>query len=162
MRLGILGSLRSVYSSGYIVLNLLIILAYYLVVEKLLSIQQFGVVFSTAPEYLILSLVLTSSMLLTIGVHTIFESRKVRGLGYEDAGVSCATAVIGGIMSGCGCQGAILYSGLTIILGSGEAYAVNTVFSEHIGLILAALTIFNIVLIVYSLGKVPGNRGGHR
>ena len=51
-----------------------------------------------------------------------------------------------------------MYSALAIVLGSGEAYAVNTVFSEHIGLILAALAIFNIAMIVYSLGRVPTRR----
>lgn len=95
---------------------------------------------------------------MTIAVHSILESRKGRVLGYEEAATSCATAVVGGIMSGCGCQGAILYSALALALGSGEAYAVNTVFSEHIGLILAALAIFNIALIVYSLGRLPGGR----
>ncbi len=151
-------ALGSVYSSKYILLNLLILLAYYLAVEKLLSIQEFGVAFSTAPAYLVTSLVLTSSVLLTVAVYTILESRKARAVGMEEAGASCATAVIGGIMSGCGCQGAIMYSALAIVLGSGEAYAVNTVFSEHIGLILAALAIFNIAMIVYSLGRVPTRR----
>ena len=151
-------NLRRVYSLGYILLNLVIILVYYVAVQKLLAIQQFGIAFSTAPASLIISLVLTSSVLMTIAIHTILESRKVKALGYEGAASSCATAVVGGIMSGCGCQGAIMYSALAIVFGSGEAYAINTVFSEHIGLILAALTIFNIVFIVYSLGRVPGGR----
>lgn len=151
-------NLRKVYSLRYILLNLIIILVYYLAVEKILSIQQFGVVFFTAPASLIISLVVTSSVLLTIAVYTILESRKAKKIGYEEAASSCATAVVGGIMSGCGCQGAILYSALAIIFGSGEAYAINTVFSEHIGLILAALTIFNIVLIAYSLGRVSAGR----
>jgi hypothetical protein len=151
-------NLRKVYGLKYVLLNLIVILVYYLAVEKLLSIQQFGVVFFTAPASLVISLVVTSSVLLTIAIYTILESRKAKKLGYEGAASSCATAVVGGIMSGCGCQGAIMYSVLAIVFGSGEAYAINTVFSEHIGLILAVLTIFNIVFIVYSLGRIPGGR----
>ena len=79
-------ALGSVYSSKYILLNLLILLAYYLAVEKLLSIQEFGVAFSTAPADLVTSLVLTSSVLLTVAVYTILESRKARAVGMEEAG----------------------------------------------------------------------------
>ncbi len=153
-----LNALKSVYSLPYILLNLLILLAYYLLVEKLLSIQSFGIPIATAPVYLILSLALTSSVLMTVAIHSIIQSRKTKKLGYEDAASSCATAVVGGIMSGCGCQGAILYSALAVLFGSGQAFAINTVFSEHIGIILAALSIFNIALIVYSLGRVPRGR----
>ncbi len=151
-------AIRSVYDTRYILLNLVILLVYYVAVQKLLSIQQFGIAFVTAPVYLVVALVLSSSVLMTIAVHTILESRKARMLGYEEAASSCVTAVVGGIMSGCGCQGAIMYSVLALAMGSGEAYAVNTVFSEHIGLILAALTIINIALVVYSLNRLPRGR----
>lgn len=151
-------ALKSVYSLKYLLLNLIILLVYYLLVEKLLSIQSFGIPIATAPVYLILALSLTSSVLMTVAIHSIVQSRKSKKLGYEDAASSCATAVVGGIMSGCGCQGAILYSALALLFGSGEAYAINTVFSEHIGIILAALSIFNIALIVYSLSRLPGGR----
>lgn len=151
-------NLRKVYSLGYLLLNLIIILIYYEAIERILALQQFGLAFSTAPASLIITLVLSSSVLMTIAIYTILESRKRKGLGYEEAASSCVTAVVGGVMSGCGCQGAIMYSVLAIAFGSGEAYAINTVFSEHIGLILAALTIFNIVFIVYSLGRIPGGR----
>lgn len=152
-------SLRTVYGkSAYMALNLLILLAYYEIVERILAIQQFGIVIATAPVSLILSLVLTSSILLTIAIYTIVESRKGRRAGYRAAGSSCAVTVLGGVMSGCGCQGAILYSALAIVVGSGEAYAINTIFTEHIALVLAALTIFNITFIVYSLSRVQGGR----
>ncbi len=152
------GRIRSVYDARYLLLNLVVLLAYYLVIEKLLAIQQFGIAFSAAPAYLVIALAVTSSVLMTIAVYTILESRRARGLGAEEAVGSCATALVGGVLSGCGCQGAIAYSALAIVLGGGEAYAMNTILTEHIALILAALTIFNIAFIVYSLGRLPGGR----
>jgi hypothetical protein len=95
--------------------------------------------------YLIISLVLTSSVLLTIavihdpGVRKARAARvwrrqgKLRHSGDRRDNVRLRV------------PGRDLYSALALVLGGGEAYAVNTVFSEHIGMILAALTIFNIV-----------------
>jgi hypothetical protein len=152
------GRLRKIYSMPYILLNLVILLVYYVVVEKIVALQQFGLIFITAPAYLIILLVVSSSILMTIAAYTIVQSRKAKNLGYGGAVGSCATAVVGGVMSGCGCQGAILYSALAIVAGSGEAFSINTVFSEHIGLILGALVIFNIAFIVYSLGRFDRGR----
>ena len=159
MRLsGPYGKLRKVYSSWYLLLNLVILLVYYVAVQRILAIQQFGFVFSTAPVWLMVSLVVSSSVLMTLAVYTILGYRKVKALGYGEATSSCATALIGGVLSGCGCQGTILYSALAVVAGSGEAFAVNTVFAEHIGLILGALTLFNIAFIVYSIDRLPGGR----
>jgi len=155
---GLYRKLRGVYSGWYLLLNLTILLAYYVIIERLLAIQQFGVVFSAAPAYLVVLLAVSSSVLMTVAVYTVMRTRKGRALGYEEGAASGVTALLGGIMSGCGCQGAFLYSGLTILVGSGEAFAVNTVFAEHIGIVLGALTIFNIAFIVYSLGRLPGGR----
>ncbi len=154
---GLYKKLRRVYSSWYLLLNLVILLVYYLVVQKLLAIQQFGIAFVAAPAYLVILLVVSSSVLMTIAVYTIASSRK-KTVGIEEAASSGVTAVLGGIMSGCGCQGAILYSALAAVAGGGEAFAINTVFAEHIALILGALVIFNIALVVYSLGRLPGGR----
>ena len=156
---GLYSKLRTVYSGWFLLLNLVILLVYYVAVEEIRAFQQFGMSFSTAPAYLMISLVVSSSVLMTIAVYTILQSRKgKRPLGYGGAVSSCATTLVGGFVSGCGCQGALLYSGMAIVAGSGGAYAANALFSEHIGLILAALTIFNIAFIVYSLGRLPGGR----
>ena len=159
-QIGLFGKLRKVYGSWYILLNLVILLVYYVAIQRILGLQQFGLVFSVAPVYLVVLLVLSSSILMTIAIYAIVESRKGKAVGYEGAATSCATTVVAGIFSGCGCQGAILYSALAVVAGSGEAFAINTIFAEHIGLILAALTIFNIAFVVYSLGRLPA--GGRK
>jgi hypothetical protein len=156
---GVYRKVRNVYTSWYLLLNLVILLIYYVAVQRIVAIQQFGFIFSTAPVWLTISLVVSSSILMTLAVYTVLGSRKGKGLGYQEATSSCATAVIGGVLSGCGCQGTIFYSALAVVAGSGEAFAVNTVFAEHIGLILAALTVFNIAFIVYSISRLPGGRG---
>jgi hypothetical protein len=159
---GLWRKLRSIYGTEYLLLNLVILLVYYIVVQKILALQQFGFAIVTAPVWLMLSLVVSSSVLMTLAIHTVLVSRKGRALGYGEATSSCATAVVGGVLSGCGCQGTILYSALAVFAGSGEAFAVNTIFAEHIGLVLGALTIFNIVFIVYSFNRLPGGRGNER
>ncbi len=155
---GLWGKLRGVYSGWYLLLNLAVVLAYYVAVQRILALQQFGIAFSAAPAWLVISLVASSSVLMTIAVYTILNARKGKAMGYGEAAGSGATALLGGVLSGCGCQGALLYSALAVVAGSGEAFAINTVFAEHIGLVLGALAIFNIAFIVYSLGRLPGGR----
>ena len=52
-RAGFYRKLRNIYSGWYLLFNLAVLLVYYVAVQRLLAIQQFGVVFSAAPAYLV-------------------------------------------------------------------------------------------------------------
>ena len=146
-------SLKSIYKPKYIALNILIAVIYYYVVEYLLSIQQRGIPITSIPLYLIYALVATTSITLTIAVYSVKNTRRNEAKVSATA-TSVITTLVGGIISGCSCEAAILFGVLEVLVGTGEATLVNTVVGENAPLIFGAMIIINLFVIGYYLNKL--------
>ncbi len=146
-------SLKEIYGPKYILLNAAIAVGYYFVISYILSVQQQGIPFTSVPIYLIYLLAATSSITLTIAIYSIGNTRRNEAK-ISATSVSAATTVFGGIISGCGCQAAILLNVLTISAGTGEATLINTIATENAPWIFAAMIIINLFVIGYYLDKL--------
>jgi hypothetical protein len=146
-------SLKSMYKPKYILLNITISVIYYFVIKYLLTIQQDGIPITSVPLYLVYILVITSSITFTIAIYSINNTRKNQAK-ISAASVSAVSTVAGGILSGCGCQAAILFNVLAISIGTGEATLINTVVTENAPLIFGAMIIINLFVIGYYLEKL--------
>lgn len=152
-------SIKGIYRPKYVLLNIAIAVAYYYMIKYLLSIQQNGIPITSVPVYLIYLLVAGSSILLTIAVYSISNTRR-NNAKISATSASVVTALAGGVISGCGCQAAILFNILALSIGGGEATLINTVVGEHAFLIFSAMIIINFFVIGYYLQKLskPGCR----
>ncbi|MGD0728914.1 MAG: hypothetical protein ABR981_02455 [Candidatus Micrarchaeaceae archaeon] len=151
--MNLLKSFREIYSLQYLLLNGVIAIAYYFVIHYLLSIQQQGILVTSVPVYLIYLLSLVSSIAFTIAIYSITNTTH-NSAKFSATSVSAVTAVAGGILSGCGCQAAILFNVLAISIGTGEATLINTVAAENAPLIFVAMIILNLFVIIYYLEKL--------
>ncbi len=149
--------LKRIYKPKYLALNAAVFGLYYLIVKYLLSIQQKGIPISSVPVYLVYALVASSSIALTIAVYSIFNTRR-NSARITASSVSAATTLAGGVIAGCSCQAAILFNVLAISVGSGEAFALNTLISENAPYIFGAMTLINLLLVVYYVQKISTGR----
>lgn len=152
---GFARAIRKVYTLKYVVLNLVMLIIYYKIIELIIAAQQFGIDFYVVPISLIYLLAITSSILMTIGIYAMINSKS--GSKYGGPVPGTATAIFGGIIGGCGCQGAAFYSILALAVGGGEATLLNTVVAEHISLVFVAMALVNLVLAAYYLNRISGN-----
>lgn len=146
-------SIKSIYKPKYILLNIAIAVAYYYLISYLLSLQQRGIPITSVPIYLIYALVATSSVSLTIAIYSISNTRRNKAK-VSATTASLITTFLGGILSGCSCQAAILFNVLAISVGTGEASLVNTVVGENAPIIFGAMIIINLFVIGYYLNKL--------
>lgn len=148
-----LKSLKNIYTPLYIALNVALAFGYYFLIQYLLSIQQNGIPITSVPLYLIYALSIISSITLTIAIYSIKNSQRNKAK-ISATGVSAATTLVGGVVSGCGCQAAILFNVLAIAAGTGEATLINTIVTENAPLIFAAMIILNLFVVTYYLDKL--------
>jgi hypothetical protein len=146
-------TIRAIYSIKYLLVNAFVAVAYYYLISYLLSIQQNGIPITAVPVLLIYLLAITSSVTLTIGIYSIRNTRRNEAK-FSATSVSAITTFFGGIVSGCGCQAAILFNLLAIGFGTGEATLVNTIATENVAPIFGALIIINLFVIGYYLNKL--------
>lgn len=146
-------TLKEVYRPKYILLNAAFAIAYYFIIQYLLSIQQNGIPITSVPLYLIYLLSIVSSVTLTIAVYSISNTRKNHAK-LSATGVSAATTLFGGVVSGCGCQAAILFNLIAISAGTGEATLINTSIANNAPLIFVAMIILNLFVVTYYLEKL--------
>lgn len=149
----IFDTIRNIYTPLYIAVNVVIAVVYFYLIKYILTIQQQGIPITTVPLFLIYILVITSSITLTIAIYSINNTHKNRAK-FSASSISAATTLVGGVVTGCGCQAAILFNVLAIGLGSGEATLINTVATENAALIFGALIIINLVVIGYYFNKL--------
>jgi hypothetical protein len=157
-RIGRIGSLLvRIYRLKYIAFNLLVFIAYYTAINYLLRIQAQGIAFAAVPAAYIYALSLASSLLMTIAVYSAFNSRNNRARYGATAG-SAATALAGGLVAGCGCQGTILYGAFAVALGSGSATLLNSIVADHVNLVFSAFIAVNVALVAYYLARLSSPR----
>lgn len=149
----ILKSLKEIYTAWYIIFNIIVAAAYYSIITYILSIQQHGIPVTSVPLYLIYLLSIVSSITLTIAVYSIKNTRR-NNAKVSATSVSAASTLFGGVISGCGCQAAILFNILAVGVGTGEATLINTIVAENAPFIFGTLIIINIFVISYYLEKI--------
>jgi hypothetical protein len=146
-------SLRDIYKPKYIILNIIIAVAYYFVIRYLLLIQQHGIPITSVPIYLVYALVVSSSVTFTIAIYSITNTKRNEAK-FSAASTSIVTAFAGGVFAGCGCQAAILFNFLAISIGTGEATLRNTIITENASLIFGAMIVINLFVVGYYLEKL--------
>lgn len=151
--MSIVKSLKDIYKPKYIALNAAIAIAYYFVIRYLLTIQQDGIPITTVPVYLLYLLVVASSVTFTIAIYAILNTRR-NNARISATSVSAVTTLAGGILSGCGCQAAILFNVLAVSIGAGQATLINTIATENAPLIFAIMIVINLFVSEYYLEKL--------
>ncbi|MCL5430157.1 MAG: hypothetical protein M1504_01610 [Candidatus Marsarchaeota archaeon] len=147
------GTIRSVYKPKYILLNIALIAAYWIVYSFIIEAQTIGgLIFTFVPQYLIYALVFTSSILTTISVYAISNTRK-NSASVSGNSVSVATILFGGLVGGCGCQTPLLLS-FAAIIGTANAFSLNNFFHDYQVPTTVALLVINLLVIGYYLNKL--------
>ncbi len=145
---------KGIYTKpAYLAVNAAAAVIYYYVYEYILSIQTHGIAINLPPSYLVYLLVITSSVLLTIAIYSIRNSRN------NQAKISASvtgsfTAVFGGILGGCGCTSPLLF-GILGAVGLGSQFISFDMFfiRYQIGL-LAAFILINVLLATYYVNRL--------
>jgi len=146
-------SIKAIYKPKYILLNIAIAILYYFLIAYLLSIQQQGIPITSVPVNLIYILAITTSITFTIAIYSIFNTIR-NNAKISATSTSVISAVLGGVLAGCGCQAAILFGVLSVALGAGEATLINTIATENATLLFSAMIIINLFVIGYYLNKL--------
>ncbi|MDE1833179.1 MAG: hypothetical protein KGH58_02050 [Candidatus Micrarchaeota archaeon] len=149
--------LRMVYASpAYTLVNISAAIFYYFLFRYVLASQNYGIFLLTAPQAWIYALVISSSVLLTLGVYGIRSAFEPRGNAITGEGASVATTLLGALVSGCAsCQAPLIG---TLLYAAGlDALSVSGVISwigSNQALILLAFIVINLAMIYYSTGKI--------
>jgi hypothetical protein len=146
-------SLRSIYSPGYIVLNLIFVFVYYLVFTFIIRAQDYGILLLNVPQYLVWILVISSSILFTIAVYSIRNTVRNQAK-FSASTLGAVTTVAGGVVNGCGCSAPIIFSLSAIGLSSSQLIGLDDFLSQYSLALVGILVIINLVVILYYLNKL--------
>ncbi|MEM0149343.1 MAG: hypothetical protein QXW10_00395 [Candidatus Micrarchaeaceae archaeon] len=151
-----MNTLKSIYRKPvYMALNIAAAAVYYLVYNYILSIQtnRVAVNIHLPPTYLVYLLVITSSVLLTIAVFSIKNSRNNQAK--FSAGITGSfTAAFGGVLGGCGCTSPLLF-GILAPLGLGSQFVSFDMFFVNYQIeLFVAFILINIGLAAYYLNRL--------
>lgn len=131
--------------------------AYYYFILYIIRISNSGLVLITAPIYLIYLTVATSAVLLTVSIYSLRLSLKNMASDVSEGAASIVTVFIGSLVSSCACTAPILG---TILYGIGfDSLGVSGALSfvgSNQYLLLGIVSLANLFLIYYSLGKLSG------
>lgn len=149
---------KSIFSSPFsLVLLATASIAYYYFIRYIIRISGSGLALVTAPIYLIYLTVVTSGLLLTISIYSLHLSLKSMASEVSEGAASVVTVFIGSLVSSCGCSAPILG---TILYGIGfDSVGVSGILSfvgSNQYLLLGIISLANLLLIYYSLGKLSG------
>jgi len=138
----------------YLVTTGIAAVIYYFILMEILKMDSLGgVVILKVPEYLIYVLVITSGMLLSIGIYGIRKRRALKSA-TGDTFVSIAIPSISGLVASCGCSAPLLSSLLIPILGSIGAEGLIVSLSLYDIYIFLLFILINIALMFYELYKL--------
>lgn len=147
-------SVKSVYLSRYLALNIAVAVVYYLLFSFLIRYQNYGIFLVTVPLWLEYATIISSSILLTLSVYLIYHTkRKLAEL--STGSVSIVTIILSGVFGGCGCAAPLLAGLATIGISSSEAlFNLSIQISEVVVPIFGFLVILNIALAIYYLSAI--------
>ncbi len=146
-------TIKRVYGPFYIGLNAVIAIFYYILLIKLVAIQNHGFVITSIPKYMLAILSITSAITLTIAIFSIGNTRRNSAKATAST-ASIGSVIVGGLVTGCGCQVSILASLIGVIAGSSGAVAANIAIADNAVYIIAAIILLNIFMAIYYLDKL--------
>ncbi len=147
-------TLRGIYSNPtYVAANIIALVVYYFVFVYLIKIQEEGVFLVTIPPYLIYLLVITSSIVFTIGIYSIRNTRRNQAKELS-TGVGTATALVGGVIGGCGCVEPLLLNLSIFGLNTSQTFALLDFVSGAQIWILWLMIVINSFVALYYLNKL--------
>ncbi len=155
-------TIKRVYTPKYAALSLALCVAYYAAFWYLAYIQGGNAVMLYIPIYLVLALVASSSMLTTVAVYSIRNTRK-NNAKLSGTATSASTLLLGSGL--CGCTTTLLPT-LAFAVGAGTpaVYALTSFLRNYNVEIISALIILNAMVLAYYLNKLssPKCRIGKR
>ena len=147
-------TLKEIYvKPKYIALNALAAIFYYYLFGYLISIQQSGIFLVLLPTYLVYLLVITSSIALTIGIFSIRNTRNNEAKEVS-TGIGAATAVVGGLIGGCGCEEPLILGLTAFGLSTSDAFALLNFISAYQIPLFSLMIVINLFVVIYYLNKL--------
>jgi len=145
--------LATIYKPSYIALNVALAFLYYYAYVFLIKYQDYGVLLNLVPPFLIYLLVITSSVLLTIAIYSIRNTRNNKA--YLSASTfGTITALGGGVIAGCGCSAPVLLSLVAIGLSTGQTFAISSFFNNNSIALFGLFILANLLLTAYYLNRL--------
>jgi hypothetical protein len=146
-------TLASIYRPRYVALNIASALVYYLVYFELIAYQNLGVFLSNVSEDLLYALVLTSSVLLTVAVYSIRNTRNNRA-SVSGTTLGTVATIFGGVIGGCGCSVPVISSLAVLGLSASEVVSLNNFLADYQNEIFGLMVAVNVAVIVYYLFRL--------
>lgn len=146
-------SLKSIYRPRYIVLNIAIALVYYEVLISLVKLQNKGILLFNVSLPLIYLLVASSSVLLSIAIYSIKNTRRNQAK-VSATGIGAATTLMGGVIGGCGCSAPLIFGLTSIGISASELTPTYLFLADNTTPLFLAMAAINIVAIAYYLNKL--------
>jgi hypothetical protein len=138
---------------AYILINLVSLAVYYYIFVYLIKIQEEGVFIATVPPYLVYLLVITSSIAFTIGIYSIRNTRRNEAKELS-TGVGTVTALVGGVVGGCGCIEPLVLNLSIFGLNTSQTFALLDFISGAQGWLLWLMIVINSFVAIYYLNKL--------
>ncbi len=148
---------KKVYSPRYIVFNVIVAIAYYLIITYLIKVQNYGIILILVPKYLLYLVILSASIMLTMGVYTTIKSFHKKG-NATITSFGTAISLFTGLILGCGCGAPAVFAITAIGVSLVEASTIASYIVNYSIPILIGIIILNILLILYYAGKVSGKK----
>jgi hypothetical protein len=145
-------TIKRIYTPKYAALSLALGVAYYAAFWYLAYIQGGNAVMLYVPLYLIFLLVASSSMLTTVAVYSIRNTRE-NNAKISGTATSASTLLVGSGL--CGCTTTLLPT-LALAVGAGTpaVYALSSFLKNYNIEILSALVILNMIVLAYYINKL--------
>ncbi len=145
-------TLRKIYRPKYIGLTIALGIVYSIAFWYLSYIQGGNAVMLYVPIYLILALVASSSILTTVAVYSIRNTRK-NNAKISGTAASASTLLLGSGL--CGCTTTLLpTAALAVGIGTPTVYMLASFLKNYSIEIVSLLIVINVVVLVYYLNKL--------
>lgn len=152
----LLKTLRSIYTTKYIALNILLAIIYYLLFLYLAYIQGGGAIMLSTSIILIFGLIVTSSITSTVAIYSIANTRR------NQAKTSGTIASLGTLVTGTGLCGCTTTFPAVIAAGIGVSntgvYALGGFLKNNNPYIFSLLIMANILVTGYYLNKFSNSQ----
>ncbi len=146
-----ISTIKTVYRPRYILLNALFAAIYYYLMLYLVIIQK-GTLFFIIPPILIYSLVLTSSVMMTIAVYAIRNTRNNKAK-FSASGMGAGSVVVGSALCGCAYSFPILIA-TTLGVSFDGLLALKSFLVSYGVPLFSLLVVLNFLVIMYYLSRL--------
>ncbi len=149
-------TLKRIYTNPlYITANVVSFIVYYYIIMFMIKIQSNNnLILFTTPytQYLLYIVAFSTSILLTIGIYSIKNSRKTNIV--SSSAVVSSTALVQGLVVGCGCTSPVIFGIFGLVLGSAAATYLDIFLSNNQIPIFLVLIAINLSMSWYYLNKL--------